>query len=360
MLADKKFNLPACTDSTDICITDPAQGIKQMFVDQSQFRNNLKDLLGQEKARRAVFRKVHGVAAGTFTVEENIPAEYKVGIFKHGKQYQAMFRFSSDTAPTLPDYKSTLGIGIKLWGVEGKKVLPQEADSNTADFILQNFPVFFVKNATEMCQFTRDPTTFYTTHPETQDIINNQMKKPEPSVFTNYWSCLPYKIGDTNCKYLIRPRHALPPLTADPGYDYLRAEMKKRTTEEDTILDFFVQLNRKNNPYDIENAMQHWDETDPVPHKVATIRLPKISPSVTDVLPFLQSMENYVDDLSFSPWRALPENAPLGSVAEARKVVYKASADQRRNINGAHIAEPFVPFCPIHLPQSVTFYPPPS
>jgi hypothetical protein len=35
----------------DICVTDPIQGIKHIFVEQSQFRNNLKDLLGQEKAR---------------------------------------------------------------------------------------------------------------------------------------------------------------------------------------------------------------------------------------------------------------------------------------------------------------------
>ena len=55
-------------------------------------------------------------------------------------------RFSSDTSPTSPDLQSTLGVGLKLFGVPGEKAFGGEGD--TADFILQNFPVFFVDNAT--------------------------------------------------------------------------------------------------------------------------------------------------------------------------------------------------------------------
>jgi len=52
-------------------------------------------------------------------------------------------RFPSDTAPTPPDLPSPLGIGLKLFGV-GATALGEDRDS--ADFILQDHPVFFVDN----------------------------------------------------------------------------------------------------------------------------------------------------------------------------------------------------------------------
>ena len=66
--------------------------------------------------------------------------------------FPAWVRFSSDTLPTDPDSKTTLGIGIKLFGVPGEKLL---GDGDTHDFILQNFDIFFVDTAKDMCEFTR-------------------------------------------------------------------------------------------------------------------------------------------------------------------------------------------------------------
>src|SRR6266404_1627573 len=48
----------------------------------------------------------------------------------------------------------------------------------------------------------------------------------------------------------------------------------------------------------------------------------------------------YAEGLAFSPWRTLYENRPLGSIADARRISYPASAAVRRSLNGQPMEEP--------------------
>jgi hypothetical protein len=109
----------------------------------------------------------------------DLPSDLKVGIFSQ-VNLEAWVRFSSDTAPSSPDLRLTLGIVIKLFGVSGPNALGE--DGNTAGFIMQNFPVFFVDNAEEMCKFTyagvvaEDYPEYLAHHPRTQQILNDMAK----------------------------------------------------------------------------------------------------------------------------------------------------------------------------------------
>jgi hypothetical protein len=67
-------------------------------------------------------------------------------------------RFSSDTDPNGPDYGSECGVGIKLFGVHGQKLL--ETDAVTQDFVLQNINRFFVDDAQAMYDFTKDEQSY--------------------------------------------------------------------------------------------------------------------------------------------------------------------------------------------------------
>ena len=115
----------------------------------------------------------------------DLPKNLKVGLFA-GSGYPAWVRFSSDTLPTISDYKTTCGIGIKLFNSPTPKIfgLPEET---TFDFILENFDVFFVNTAKDMCEFTYagvvdgDYDTYLKAHPETAKILD-AMAKPVASV----------------------------------------------------------------------------------------------------------------------------------------------------------------------------------
>ena len=46
------------------------------------------------------------------------------------------------------------------------------------------------------------------------------------------------------------------------------------------------------------------------------------------------------ENLSFTPWHALPEHRPLGGINRARKAIYRAISRQRHELNGIPRIEP--------------------
>ena len=133
------------------CDADPIEGLRRMFVDVFQSGALAR---GRDPATRPVFLRLHGVAHGTLIVRSDLPQELRVGVFGQKPEYPVWVRFSSDVQPGSPDLKGTVGIGLKLFGVEGEKILPPDQDASTQDFILQNHDVFFVDTAKDMCEFT--------------------------------------------------------------------------------------------------------------------------------------------------------------------------------------------------------------
>eukprot|EP01030_Chromulinospumella_sphaerica_P034453 gene34453-biopygen15762 len=150
-----------------------------MFVDTTM---GTRINAGQCPVRRAVFLKPHGVAKADFIMMPDLPEELKVGIFAH-EQFEAWIRFSSDTVPGNADMKTTVGVGIKLFAVPGKKMLEGDEDATTSDFLMQNMNVFFVDTAKDMCEFTQagvvnhDYDSYLKKHPETKKILDAMAKK---------------------------------------------------------------------------------------------------------------------------------------------------------------------------------------
>ncbi len=165
--------MPSCFD----CKTRATERLTEMFIQMTQQR---RIQLGQRPAERAVFRKLQGVAHGRLDVLPGIDESWRVGIFAH-QQLSAWVRFSSDTSPMSPDLRTTVGVGIKLYGVPGPNALGELGD--TADLILQNYPVFFVNNAEEMCEFTyagvveKDYPSYLAKHPATRAVLD-AMERP--------------------------------------------------------------------------------------------------------------------------------------------------------------------------------------
>ncbi len=323
------------------CDTDPIECLKQMFVDQVQFGRIKK---GQCPARRPVFLRLHGVVHARFEIVPNLPEALRVGIFAERSSYQAWVRFSSDIPDGVPDLKSTVGIGIKLFDVAGKKMLPPEVDAPTADFLLQNIDVFFVNNAHEMCTFTHASLTsaeasdaWLKAHPTTQRILN-EMEKVVPTVLgTDLWSVIPFHFGENRfCKYKLEPE--VIPEGPKPDYDnpdYLQADLEARLLNGESRFRFLVQFQTDSKTMPLDQATVAWSEQASPPIHVATLILPK-----QDIA--ARGQAAYGEELAFNPWRTLQVHEPVGSIAEARKRVYRASAELRRNVNGQTLGEPHI------------------
>ncbi|HEX8490323.1 MAG TPA: LodA/GoxA family CTQ-dependent oxidase, partial [Chthoniobacterales bacterium] len=295
---------------------------------------------------RAVFLKPHGVAHGWLEMRPDRPDSLKVGVFAQ-ERFDAWVRFSSDTQPTNPDLKTTCGVGLKLFGVSGKKLI---GEGDTQDFLFQNFDVFFVDTAKDFCEFTKagvidgDYTPYLKAHPVTARISREMDEKIEGSVLTaTYWSVLPYAFGaERFVKYKLEPDGTTPSDQPPDDPNYLAADLQRRLLAGEARFRFMVQFRVGDMPLD--RATERWDEKISEPVHVATLVLPR-----QDVTALGQA--SYGDNLAFNPWHCLPEHAPQGSISEARKVVYAAGAALRHNANGVPDNEPGLPRPAIALPQ---------
>lgn len=319
-------NTPSC----QFCIDNPEQDIKEMFISGQEKRI----AQGEQPAKRAVFRKVHGIAHGEFQIKSDLPAEYKVGVFGQKDSYPVWVRFSSDTAPNATDLEATSGIGIKLYDVEGDKLL---GDGTTQDFILQNHDVFFVDDAQAMCEFTRagvveaDYDSYLKTHETTARILDEMAKKEASVLTTTFWSGLPYKLGNNRpVKYKLEPEQAVDGEPFDSS-NYLAIDLERRLRNKEARYRFMVQFQQDGDP--IDQATVRWEG----PWiQLATLVLP--TQDITT-----RGQAEYGENLAFNPWHSLAEHEPLGSLSAARKITYAASAATRHAANGISNNEPGTP-----------------
>jgi len=290
---------------------------------------------GQQPAERAVFRKQHGIAYGNFVINKDIEERFKLGIFA-GDSYECAVRFSSDTTPTSPDLHSTLGVGLKLFGIDGENIL----DGGTnADFIMQNIDRFFARDAQQMCSFTtagvidRDYDSYIEKHPELAAILQAMTKEEASVLSASYWAILPFKLGDEQIvKYRLVPENMYKGTPFNEN-DYLKIDLERRLLKEEATFRFEIQLRTNPETMPIDDAQVVWS-TEESPY-ICIAKLHLTQQNVASI-----GQAEFGSNLAFNIWRTLSEHEPLGSIAEVRKVVYAASAEARHQANGELLEEP--------------------
>jgi hypothetical protein len=301
---------------------------------------------GQRPAERAVFRKLHGVARARFEPLPGLDPALAAGIFGQG-DLAAWVRFSSDTSPMSADADSTLGVGIKLFGVSGSGLV---IESDTADLILQNYPVFFVDDLHEMVDFTYagvvqgDYPGYLAAHPRTAEILD-AMAKTEGSVLTTtYWGILPFHLGGEIVKYRLTPDTPAMNIPDDAN-DYLAVDLAQRLAADEASFTFSVQVRIDPDTMPLDQATVEWPEEQSPFVPVARLRLPR-----QDVT--IRGQADYGQNLSFNIWRTPAENRPseASSIAAARKEVYAAGADLRHGANGEPLPDSSMPRGPRPAP----------
>jgi hypothetical protein len=343
MTDDQDFPVPPCFDAPGTA----AGRLTDMFVRMGQAR---RIATGQVPAERAVFRKVHGVAHGRFEPLESVPAAWRVG-FLAPDGLDAWVRFSSDASPTTADLGTTLGIGVKLFGVAGTNALGEEGD--TADLVLQNHDVFFVDDAQQMVEFTyagvvqQDYPGYLATHPETRQVLDD-MTGPESSVLTaSYWGVLPFNLGGDIVKYRLDPETPAVNIPDDDP-DYLRTDLARRLRQREHALVLSVQVRTDAETMPLDRATVAWPEEASPYVPVARLVLARQDVEA-------RGQCDYGQSLSFNIWRVPAENAPVAesSIAAVRKEVYAAGAALRHTANGQPLTEPTVPRSTEPAPASV-------
>jgi len=313
---------------------------------------------GRRPAMRDAHAKAHGCVRAAFDVETGLPDALRHGVFVPGKRYLAWIRFSNGAPEINPDKtKDARGMAIKLTGVEGEKLLPEEKDAKTQDFIMINHPFFFVDSPR---QYLAMLSGFHEKIISEKSNVLNRLAavshlglhqarlalqisgtRIANPLYAQYWSMTPYRLGTgldrKAVKFFVKPctnaRPEAPGFFSRPDADYLQTAMARTLSSGDACFNFYLQTFKDFESTPIEQSTVEWKEADAPPVLVARITIPAQKFDASAQMTFCEN-------LSYTPWHALPEHKPLGSVNRARRVVYVAVSTLRHGLNGAARAEP--------------------
>lgn len=298
---------------------------------------------------RAQHPKHHGCVRASFIIADSIPEKFRVGVFAiPGNTFPAWIRFSN--ARTLDDRETGgHGMAIKLMQVPGEKLLPGQEHGQTQDFLLLDSPTFFIKNAVQFAEFdaarlkslsSRSPKLslivgYFLKHPlEFLKLIKIEGNYSPNPLETTYWSTTPYKLGTVAVKYMAVPCTSESSIKGPAeSPDRLRIAMKLNLQTRDAYFHFCVQPQIDSAKQPIEDPRKLWKLRETPAQKLATIHIPQQTfDSVAQM--------DFCENLSFNPWRSLPDHRPLGSLNRLRKATYVALSEFRHEKNKKPSIEP--------------------
>lgn len=296
--------------------------------------------------RRGFHAKFHLGAQAEFRVLDGLPEHARQGVFGQPATFPAVVRFSNGHFTVKQDRTpDPRGIAIKLEGVPGPKLHPGEPGAVTQDFLATSHSVTStVRDIRQFVAFIESVSDglaklLWRLPPrvgvrEALRILGAfvptvLLSKVHSMALEHYAGTAPIQFGPYAAKFTVRPADGTAPVRERPRTpDFLREELEERLREEDLRFDFVAQFFVDEQRTPIEDTSVAWDPAVAQFVKVAELRIPRV-----DVVGDAAARETSrkVDQLSFSPWHALEDHRPLGSVMRARKVAYEASADLRHH-----------------------------
>jgi Dyp-type peroxidase family len=299
------------------------------------------------KTLRDAHPKMHGCVKALFHIDpQDLAAPLRIGLFADKRTYSAWVRFSNASGEATRDDKADIrGVAIKLMGVDGYKLLEGEEGSTNQDLLLISHDTFVARDVAEFDALVGSLVSedklampwFLLRHPRVARNLLQALQKHSSPLEIRYFSVAPYLLASRAVKYSLSPcSSAKTPIPARPSPNYLREAMKAMLQRSSVRLDFSVQLAAE--PLDvsrtpIEDVSVAWDPQHAPFHKVATL---EILAQEFDT----RERQEFGDNLSFNPWRCLPEHRPLGGMSRARRQVYRALSALRHDRNAIARAEP--------------------
>ena len=313
----------------------PADEEEQIQRSIDIFIKVIKDI-ESDTAHRGAHAKGHACVKAYFDIHDDLDTNIQHGIFKADEQsYKSWIRFSNASPNIAVDEKNDArGIAIKLLNVK----------QNTQEFLLHNSPAFFSINLDDYNGLVESPDKIKYFFPsynplkwrlrELSNVTDTLSPPPFSPIWDEYFSNTAYKLGPHNVKYKVQSCSQVKSTEGQDqdDADFLRKTLATELDHGEACLQFMVQIQDANKHMPIEDPSVLWKESDSAYLPVATITIPS------------QQFDNpeqqqFCENLSFSPWNALPEHRPIGALNRVRKVVYQASSLYRHQFNQTGVPE---------------------
>ncbi len=309
-----------------------AAGFEAIAAQMGQLQARLGEKPGT--IRRGLHAKPNLVARAKFEVLGELPPHARAGFFAEPKTFDAVVRFSNGGPAARRDAAPDVrGIGVKLIGVPGQKLIPGMESALTQDFLAiltesQPFRtpadfVFFVLNARSPLRLVSKallrmgPFRLFPLLARLQRGLN----RPIGALHTNrYFSALPISWGRYAVKFSFTPQNGAPEL-APPNPD-LGGALATVLAARDLSWDFQVQFFTDEATTPIEDATVDWQGPWLT---VGRLTIPQQAVGSEAG----QRLAAWAETLSFDPWHAHADLRPLGAMMRSRSPAYRVSTQAR-------------------------------
>lgn len=323
---------------------------------------------GTGRAVRGAHAKAIGVVKAEVEILDDVPAAYAQGIYATPGRHGAVIRFSSASNHLGPDalLGPVLGFAIKIFDVDGTKLVEDEPNSTTFDLVLKNNPTFIANTAKHylFIQEIGNNSAKYLArgkagfHELLTDLLTGKGTL-EPSewawdelfafvkaaqtpvrnpLLSTYWTMAAVRHGDHVAKIRVAP-------AAESAAHVIHRELHLDSAPDvfgPTLVDEL-----KARAFDFDLQVQLCTDLDAMPVNDTTVEWPeKLSPFVTVARVHvlrqdISGPENFEkgDALAFNQWRVTDDHRPLGEIMDVRRI-YSASAKVRRTLNHQPQTEP--------------------
>lgn len=300
---------------------------------------------------RALHAKGNACLLAKFEVLPDVPEDARVGMFASPRTYDAVVRFSNGAARRQADKEPDVrGIGVKIIGVGGKKLIPGMEDEKTQDFLAIRSPATPVRDADEFMKLVRaaqNPATalfslLFSVGPfRLPGLLGSVVKsinaKMLPLAETTYFSAAPITYGPYAAHFAFVPASGPAPAENHPvvrgvGLDSLGDALSGDVRKRDLVWDFCVQFYTDDDNTPIENNSVEWLAQIAPFVKVGRLTIPAQDTKSARG----KKVTDWVETLSFDPWHARADLRPIGSIMRARNHAYRVSTQNRQAAKEPH------------------------
>lgn len=312
-------------------------------------------------AIRDAHAKGHGFLKGELIIRKDLPRHLQQGMFAKGATYPIVIRLSSAPGEIQSDtIPAPRGMAIKVIGVEGERLLPNDRGHNQ-DFLLVNIPVLSfgtvldykkvqrrLEQKADSSEFVQRAMAWVARGVE--KVVDAAGGEPSATLRglardnghllgETYHSMAAIRFGEYIAKISVAPlSENVKALTGKEFEDIKDSTMRDLVVEhfrlEGAEYEMRAQLCTDLNRMPVEDAAVLWSESLSPHQPIATLRIPPQDA-------YSPARRVYGDDvLSFNPWQGIIPHRPLGSIMRVRIKAYERSAQFRHDMNMTERVEP--------------------
>ncbi|CDZ98863.1 Catalase-like domain [Phaffia rhodozyma] len=304
------------------------------------------------KAFRVTHVKSLAFVKGYLTISSDLPSHLQYGLFASpGKRFDVIGRYANEPVHILDDtIKSPRGLGIKVFGVEGNPIEGTQG-TGSMDLHFNSAPMLELTDLDTCLEIFDLRERYWDDNADLQKELAKRAdttKQSAPASLPNLpviglqmYTQAAFRFGPYVAHFSLKPTNTFQTslsnslqLSSTASADEHSIELRTYFANHPAQYDLLAQFSSSLESQPVEDASQVWDEA-----YAPWIKLGELEFGVQDSLSN-ERRQWWENEIALSPFNALEDHRPLGSVNRLRKRVYEASRTRRAAVNGTEVKFP--------------------